>query len=58
MEKGYENKPKFSWGGGGEFFHGLFRLLKKCSFFFTLTVHDKMVNEYNFEKYSVLLKIK
>ena len=58
MEKRYENKPKFSWGGGGGFFMVYFVYKKKCSFFFTLTVHDKMVNEYNFEKYSVLLKIK
>ena len=48
MEKGYEIKPKFSWGGGGVFSWSISFIKKNCSFFFVLIVHDKMVNEDNF----------
>ena len=44
--------------GGGSFFMVYFVYKKNCSFFFVLIVHDKMVNEDNFYKYSVLLEIK
>ena len=50
VEKGYENKPKFSCEGGGDFIHGLFGLKKVCNFFFTLIIHDKMVSIDDFCK--------
>ena len=47
MEKGFENKPKFRWGGGILFMDYL-GYKKNWNFFFTLIIHDKMVNEDNF----------
>ena len=44
----YENKPKFRGGGGLILFMVYLGYKKNCNFFFTLIIHDKMVNEDNF----------
>ena len=48
VEKGYENKLKFSWGCVILFMVYL-DYKNNCSFFFTLIEHDKLVNEDNEE---------
>ena len=51
IEKGYENKPKFSWEGGGVILFMVYLGYKKnCNFFFTLIMHDKIVSIDDFCK--------